>query len=146
MCRSLDLADSFVVRVAFATIVMWGAGTSGNRAQRYLPMALADRRCDETLRETATQCRKEDLAAAYRGFQLAGMGRSFFTKWLAFAGGGPGSRVVPLILDDQRRGSAWMSRHSRRPDVTGNMTFPVTSDPNPRVSSRAVFSCRHVGF
>ncbi|MFC4018838.1 hypothetical protein ACFOW4_12920 [Micromonospora sp. GCM10011542] len=46
-------------------------------------------------------CREGKLDEAYCRFSLAGVGRSFYTKWFAFAGRAEDRPWQPLILDDR---------------------------------------------
>lgn len=96
-----DLDDALQLRQAFVIVMAWGSGTSNPRSLRNTPAALAANHCAHQLREAGQRCRADDLVDAYAQFSLPGVGRSFFTKWFAFAGVRPGRSWQPLILDDR---------------------------------------------
>ncbi|QGN49835.1 hypothetical protein GKC29_25430 [Micromonospora sp. WMMC415] len=95
------LHDPLQVRRALVMVMAWGSGTSNTRSLRNTPAALAASDCARQLRMAAERCRDGDLVHAYAKFSLPGIGRSFFTKWFAFAGLQPGRSWQPLILDDR---------------------------------------------
>lgn len=98
---AVDLTDGVAVRQAFVLVMAWGSGTSNTRSHRYTRKALAAPTCTTQLVRAADSCRRGDLIEAYSGFSVPGVGRSFFTKWFAFAGHLPGRAWQPLILDDR---------------------------------------------
>ncbi len=63
--------------------MIWGSGTSNGRGPRYTEAALGDPHLTDVLSRTADLVWNGDLASAYRQFRVAGVGRSFFTKWFA---------------------------------------------------------------
>jgi hypothetical protein len=100
----LDLSDADAVLSAFTLVVAWGAGTTNTRSLRYTPLALADPlRAAQQLADAIEKLRKDDLAGAYDGFRLPGVGPSFATKWFALAGVRDGRDWQPLILDTRVR-------------------------------------------
>lgn len=96
-----DLADPPGVRKAFVLMMAWGSGVKNTRSYRNTALALGDQDCAEILTTTARLCREGRLDEAYRGFSLPGVGRSFYTKWFAFAGRTEDRPWQPLILDDR---------------------------------------------
>ncbi|WP_146228142.1 8-oxoguanine DNA glycosylase OGG fold protein [Micromonospora sp. S4605] len=96
-----DLADPLGVRKAFVLVMTWGSGVTNTRSYRNAARALADQNGAEMLAATAMLCREGRLDEAYRRFSLPGVGRSFFTKWFAFAGRTKERPRQPLILDDR---------------------------------------------
>jgi hypothetical protein len=101
MMVAVRMSDDAAIRQAFVLVVAWGSGTSNTRSYRYARNALAWPRCTKQLVRAATACRSGDLSLAYTAFSLPGVGRSFFTKWFAFAGRTAGRDWQPLILDDR---------------------------------------------
>ncbi|MEU8260445.1 hypothetical protein AB0C02_07475 [Micromonospora sp. NPDC048999] len=101
LIAATDLADPLGVRKAFVLMMAWGSGVTNTRSYRYTALALAAPNCADVLAKTARLCREGRLDQAYREFSLPGIGRSFFTKWFAFAGRADGRRWQPLILDDR---------------------------------------------
>lgn len=93
--------DEEALRRAFLMVMVWGSGTSNNRSLRNTARALAATGATQQLRTAALRCRDGQLEEAYAGFRLPGVGRSFFTKWFAFAGRLDGRAWQPLILDDR---------------------------------------------
>jgi hypothetical protein len=101
MFAATDMTDEAAVRRAFVLVMAWGSGTSNTRSYRYTRKALTAPNCTKRLVRAAESCRDGDLLSAYSDFSLPGVGRSFFTKWFAFAGRVPGRNWQPLILDDR---------------------------------------------
>lgn len=104
VCSRLDESSDSELLAAFGLVMAWGSGTSAPRSYRNLAAATADKRLVPTLRETLSLCRHNDagrLEQAYRSWQVAGVGRSYFTKWFAFAGRAEARPWQPLILDDR---------------------------------------------
>jgi 8-oxoguanine DNA glycosylase-like protein len=98
LVATTDIAVPEQVLAAFTLIIVWGSGVR-SRSYRYLPQALSAPDCAEQLRASALACRAGDLASAYEGMRLPGIGSAFFTKWFAFAGTTPDGVRRPLILD-----------------------------------------------
>lgn len=96
-----DLADPLGVRKAFVLMMAWGSGVTNTRSYRNTALALGNPDCAEILAATARLCREGRLDEAYREFSLPGVGRSFYTKWFAFAGHAEDRPRQPLILDDR---------------------------------------------
>ncbi|GAA5008294.1 hypothetical protein GCM10025734_50250 [Kitasatospora paranensis] len=71
------------LRDLFVAVMIWGSGTTNGRGPRYTADALSDPRLPHVLRTTRSAVRAGRLSAAYDGFALRGVGRSFFTKWFA---------------------------------------------------------------
>lgn len=91
---------------AFLLVQAWGTGTSGNRTLRHTATALADRPAlVKALTLAATMLREasspDALADAYEAWSTPGVGRSFFTKWFAYAGRTSTRAWQPLVLDDR---------------------------------------------
>ncbi|MEV4536254.1 hypothetical protein AB0J82_20915 [Asanoa sp. NPDC049518] len=101
LIEATNIADGQAARRAFVLVLAWGSGTSNTRSYRNVPRALAAPLCATRLIETAYACRQGDLPAAYAAFSLPDVGRSFFTKWFAFAGQTPDRGWQLLILDDR---------------------------------------------
>ncbi|GAA4796656.1 hypothetical protein GCM10023220_24480 [Streptomyces ziwulingensis] len=93
--------DADGLRDLFVAVMIWGAGTTNGRGPRYTEAALADPRMPAVLRTTREAVRGGDLSGAYRKFVLTGVGRSFFTKWLAAVDDRRAGRDRALILDDR---------------------------------------------
>lgn len=97
--------DGSLVR-AFLLVQAWGTGTTGNRTLRHTATALAHRpalvkalaSAAEALRGASSP---DALADAYNAWNSPGVGRSFFTKWFAYAGRTGAREWQPLILDDR---------------------------------------------
>jgi hypothetical protein len=101
MMAQTSMTDESAVRQAFVLIMAWGSGTSNPRSYRNTAKALASPHCTDRLTAAASTCRSGALTDAYDEFSLPGIGRSFFTKWFAFAGRTVGRGWQPLILDDR---------------------------------------------
>ena len=91
---------------AFLLVQAWGSGTSGSRTLRHTRAAFEDREnLVHSLSATAQILRSGDdpsaMAEAYGAWRCAGVRRSFFTKWFAFAGTKEEREWQPLILDDR---------------------------------------------
>jgi hypothetical protein len=100
----LDLTDVGAVLSAFTLVVAWGSGTTSTRSLRYTPLALDDPlRAAHQLADAVERLRNDDLAGAYDGFRLPGVGPSFATKWFALAGVREDRDWQPLILDTRVR-------------------------------------------
>lgn len=99
MIAPTSMMDEPAVRQAFVLVMAWGSGTSNPRSYRYTARALASPDCVSQLVQAAASCRSGDLTTAYDEFSLPGVGRSFFTKWFAFAGRAQDRDWQPLILD-----------------------------------------------
>lgn len=98
--------DSESLLRAFLLVQAWGSGTSGSRTLRHTRAAFEDREnLVRSLSVTAEILRAGDapsaMAEAYGAWRCAGVGRSFFTKWFAFAGTKEAREWQPLILDDR---------------------------------------------
>ncbi|MET8567828.1 hypothetical protein [Streptomyces sp. NPDC004783] len=89
------------LRDLFVAVLIWGSGTTDGRGPRYCEAALADPRMPTVLRATREAVREGDLRGAYRKFVLKGVGRSFFTKWLAVVDDRDATCERALILDDR---------------------------------------------
>ncbi|ONI72183.1 hypothetical protein BWI15_19120 [Kribbella sp. ALI-6-A] len=101
------LSDQEEVLSAFVLVMAWGGGTSG-RPMRNTQRALADPVAAHAMLESSAQTLRDAvsvddgaLEAAYGAWSLSGVGRSFFTKWFAFAGWSRDRKWQPLILDDR---------------------------------------------
>lgn len=104
--HSTDLGDDTDLLRAFLLVQAWGTGTTGNRTIRHTGRAFGSRDLLlGGLRGSATTLRAavdaSALSGAYAGWRAPGVGRSFFTKWFAFAGYVDGRGWQPLILDDR---------------------------------------------
>jgi hypothetical protein len=96
--------DVQALRRLFVVVMAWGSGKSNPRSYRFTRAALADARLDGALRTTAEVCRRMDVSAlgdAYQRWRVAGVQRSFFTKWFHFSGYVPNRSWQPLVLDDR---------------------------------------------
>jgi hypothetical protein len=105
VCSGLDPKSSDAeLLAAFGLVMAWGSGTSALRSYRNLAAATQDARLIPSLRETLNLCRGDDttsLRRAYERWQVAGVRRSYFTKWFSFAGRRQNRNWQPLILDDR---------------------------------------------
>lgn len=81
--------------------MIWGSGTTNGRGPRYTAAALSDPRLPHVLETTRRSVRTGDLSGAYRQFKLAGVRRSFLTKWLAAVDDREVTCDRSLILDDR---------------------------------------------
>jgi hypothetical protein len=90
-------------------VMAWGSGTSGSRSYRNVARTLGGGPhspswsvAEPRLVRAVQLARDDNLMGAYRTLRgVPGIGRSFFTKWLAFAGRVEGRNWNPLILDDR---------------------------------------------
>lgn len=102
-----SLADDRELLTLFLLVQVWGAGTSGGRTLRHTRTAFGNPEALlQSLRTTARKLRAADtdtspLETAYKEWNVGGVGRSFFTKWFAYAGRVDGRAWQPLILDDR---------------------------------------------
>ena len=140
---STDLDDGLAVRRAFVLVMAWGSGTSNTRSYRNVPTALAAADCADQLVHAARRCRASDLEQAFDMFTLAGVGRSFFTKWFAFAGRVPDGDWQPLILD--RRGSANVKPYAERFDEDDGGQPPLGAALSGVCGARACVEPRTIG-
>lgn len=99
LAATIEDDDPTTLRRLFVATMMWGTGQSNGRGPRYLSLALADSRLDETLHHTRQAVLDNRPEDAYSQFKIDGVGPSFFTKWFWAAGLGSDLRVVPLVLD-----------------------------------------------
>jgi hypothetical protein len=100
----LDLGDAGAVMSAFTLVVACGSGMTNTRSLRYTPLALEDPlRAAQQLADAVERLRDDDLAGAYDGFRLPGVGQSFATRWFALAGVRADRAWQPLILDTRVR-------------------------------------------
>lgn len=93
--------DPDSLRDLFVAVMIWGSGTTNGRGPRYTERALSDVRMPTVLRTTRQAVRDGDLSGAYQQFGLNGVGRSFFTKWLAAVDDRDATCDRALILDDR---------------------------------------------
>jgi len=128
LLKVTDLNDRVSVRAAFILVVAWGSGVSVTRSYRHLPRALSHPQCAERLSSAARSCQSDDLAGAYAGFALPGVGRSFFTKWFAFAGTTSGRAWQPLILDDRVLATLYKTMHISTRDLAGSARWSQRYD------------------
>lgn len=99
-----DTMDDTSLLRAFLLVQAWGTGTTGNRTLGHTARAFNDRdNLLHSLRTTTEILRTSDdpssLAKAYSSWKCAGVGKSFFTKWFAFAGVKERRPWQPLIMD-----------------------------------------------
>ena len=125
----------------FVASMIWGSGTTNGRGPRYLAKALTDHNLDHVLDETFGLVAGGELADAYRRFVLAGVGRSFFTKWFWACSLAGQPERVPLILDDRviatanqldwyfrPTGKNWPDRYDAYVDMARDIATHISGD------------------
>lgn len=107
-CQKMNLDDRQSVVETFVLVMAWGTGITGSRGVRNTRLAVAaGPAAIKCLAESARALRRSSslddpaLLETYRTWCVPQVGRSFFTKWFAFAGRlATGTRPWnPLILD-----------------------------------------------
>jgi hypothetical protein len=87
-------------RIRLLTAVMlWGCGTSRDRAPRYFARTLLDPRLAPTLASSGTHVGEGRALQAHMEFRVRGIGPSFFTKWFWAVGLSQPLSPLPLMLD-----------------------------------------------
>lgn len=140
-----DIGDPWAASQLHAAIVFWGAppGQSATRAAR----ALADPNAPKLLTDAFKELRAAGPKSAYnalsRGGRLwiRGLGPSYFTKFLYFAGYGAKQRMSkPLIMDDnviaaltQLTHQQWIASaddYVRYLDFAADCAYELQTDPD----------------
>lgn len=88
--------------------MIWGSGKTNGRGPWRTRQALDDDHLVGTLATTRERVLKGDLAGAWSGFLISGIGPAFFTKWFWACTLGPssGDRAA-VILDARVRQTLW---------------------------------------
>ncbi|MFI8438651.1 hypothetical protein ACIGJO_33965 [Streptomyces sp. NPDC079020] len=89
------------LRDLFVAVMIWGSGTTNGRGPRHTDAALSDTRIQAAPRTTRDSVRSGDLRLVYSQFVLAGVRRSFATKWLAAVDDRGSGEARALIPDDR---------------------------------------------
>ena len=86
------------IRRLFLACMIWGYGPDPN-GQANTKLALSAPRLKAVLEKSVERIKNTQIKKAYEGFELAGCGPAFFTKFFYFVGHEYHIKPLPLILD-----------------------------------------------